>query len=417
MGNRDSYVIRNACIATPKTPESWKLEDVKRVLQATNPGRVTAAGQAYQQAGETFSEVASALNSHMAKLKSAWSGDAAEGALTQMRQLQATSENLAQVTNQAGQALERHGTAYLGWYKQQGQILGPGFFYTGGDDKYARELLDRMNVRVAETYNAMPDQITKDLPDVKRPEGPGLDARSTTAGRGVGASAAGPAGGEIGPGGPGWPGTPGIPESPGGVGAGSPPGGAGLPAGTPPGGLVPGGAGPAPGGGSGPGDLIYVPPGGIGPAPVGTGPGIPPVPGGIGPAPAIPGGLPGGGYLPGLLPPGGTPGGIVPIAPGRPGFPGSGTRPGAAGLRPPGFGGVLPAGGVVGAGGGNRSGLPSGAGGRGGGLRGIGPNGVIGAPMGAGQGGTESEGERTTWLVEDEDIWHDDTPTVPPVIG
>jgi hypothetical protein len=37
-------------------------------------------------------------------------------------------------------------------------------------------------------------------------------------------------------------------------------------------------------------------------------------------------------------------------------------------------------------------------------------------PMGAGGGEGDSERERSTWLIEDENVWGGDTPVAPTVI-
>lgn len=153
-------------------------------------------------------------------------------------------------------------------------------------------------------------------------------------------------------------------------------------------------------------------------------------------APYQPGGggsVPGGGLAPY---PGGMPGGLTPYSGGKPGglspYPGGGLGGGAAPGGGKGAGGVKP----YGAGGASLSGAgvkPYGAGASGaggvdqGGKAGVGPAGtgkggsgvggmpMAGAPGAAGQG--EQERERTTWLVEDEDVWGANPDAPPGVIG
>jgi uncharacterized protein YukE len=452
MGSdRGSYLIRNMCIATQKTPESWKLEDVKAVLAATNPGKVTSAGQKYKDASKSFSDAAAALESHISQIKKVWGGDASEGAVQQFKQLQTTATSLSKATAQAGAVLETHGSEYLSWYKEHGANLGDGFIRTGSDDAAAREFLDRANVRVAETFNGMPLEVSKDLPtgsdkvwQLNPPDsgdtGGGWDGggddtfgQPDPPGGSIGGTPPGGGGGGGGGGGtfqpPNIPGPtdPGTGTGPIGTG----PGDGGGSGGTPPGGetgVPPIGGG---GGGSGPGDLIGVPPGGL-------------PPGGLPPGGLPPGGLPPGGLPPGGLPPGGFPPGGLPPVGGLPpgGFPPGGFPPGGApprvgpgplgpglrptlGLTPPGFGGGMPPGGVLGGAPAGRGGALGPGGPRGAGARGVGPGGVIGGRQGAGMpmgggangGSDEQELERSTWLVEDDDVWQDHEDVPPPVIG
>ncbi|MFD9890251.1 hypothetical protein ACFWY9_12985 [Amycolatopsis sp. NPDC059027] len=166
-------------------------------------------------------------------------------------------------------------------------------------------------------------------------------------------------------------------------------------------------------------------------------------PPGAGLTPYVPGG---GGPVPGgagLVPySGGLPGGLTPYAGGKPGGglgPNPGGKPPGGGLSPYPGGGAMPRGGAggvkpYGAGGASLSGGgvkpygvgASGAGAAGqGGMTGAGTgkggSGVGGMPMGAGAPGAAGQGERererTTWLVEDEDVWGANPDAPPGVIG
>lgn len=95
----------------------------------------------------------------------------------------------------------------------------------------------------------------------------------------------------------------------------------------------------------------------------------------------------------------------------------AGAGAGLAGVGGAGAGaGGLAAGGVIGGPGGAGAGGAGAAGGRGAGRAGA--AGAAGGPMHGGRGGgDEEERERSTWLLEDEDVWSGDGDVPPPVIG
>jgi hypothetical protein len=388
VANKGTYHIRTACGSVPTYAEQsdgLTMDAVKAMLTSIDPGHVADVGQAYIGASDALTTAADQLHQHAQRITETWSGESADGALNQLGQLNKTAAELQEKSATTGNVLSWLGSEILPWYKNEGQKLGHGFISDGGDDKAARDLLDRMDNRIMQGYNGVPESISKDLP----PPSHDLFSQGTDKG-----------------------------------GSGTP--GSGPPSGPP--------YGSSPGGPPG----TYVSPGPIDATPIGPGGGTT---GPSGPGAGPPGD--GGTGLPG----GGLPGGGVGL-PGTGGTDIAGLGGGGMGADPFGAGGLGGGAGGLGAGagglGGGAGGLGAGTGGLGGGVLGLGTPGVIGSgrggspgsagdsaargtagksglnsPMaaGEGQGGEEEkERERTTWLAEDEDVWSDDDDIAPPVI-
>lgn len=353
-------------------------EALLKIVRSTDPGHVASAGAAYLAIFNRMNETVGLLYSQAQKLAENWGGADADAAMKQMQKAYEQANEICTKSSDTGNALNAHATMLTSWKNTlhdehwYGVEVGTGGTDTGdwlkGESAMGRQLMEKLQNQTVDSNGNFPDGIRNDMPytevmdmDIKDPPPPGSGGH--------------------------------------------------LPSGGGGGGHLPGGgsgAGHLPGGGSGPGHL----PGG------GSGPGH----------------LPGGGNGPGHLP-GGPNGGHLPHGGGTElaGLPSSGG--GGLGAGGGGLGGGLGAGGAgagsLGSAGAGPGGLGAGglgAGGlgampgMGGGLAGKkGPGGPGGMPMGAGagqgRGGDEEERERTTWLVEDEDVWGADGDATPPVIG
>ncbi|TMQ97807.1 WXG100 family type VII secretion target [Actinomadura soli] len=374
---RDRYLMGNTKHDEPirsnqDSPTDWDggIDEMNRILNATDPNKVIEAGKHYTAAAQRFQNAAGILRKEKAALASVWKGEDADATTKQMERLEQSATGMQDVSQTTGKALSDHGTK-LEWYKthQPGKgfignisyddagvvaagtmVAGPagGMIALGGkklgeafglidsaEEKAAQEHMKRLGERTVEANRAMPDKITTNMPETSI--------------------------------------TSKVPTNNIGGGGGNIPGG---------GGNIPGGGGSIPGGGGGG---------------------------------SIPGTGGSGSDLAGL-PPGGGGGAGDPF--GRTGL-GGGGMPGGGGGSIPGGGGGLGAGGLAG-------GMPGAGMGRGGGAgAGMGKAGRGGMgggmPMGGGRGGGgngEDEHERTTWLTEDEDVWGgNDDDTAPPVIG
>lgn len=364
--NKGTFIIRDSCPYVPDYATNGggglTMESVKAMLDSIRPKHVVEVGQAYLAAADALTTATNQLHEHAKRIVEAWSGKNAKTALEQLGQLNTTAAELQEKSATTGRTYTWLGGEILPWYQGHAANLDHGFFNDSGDDTAALEFLDRMDHRLVQGYNNVPDHIRKDLP-------PTPDVFEGPLGRkdpgGINDPWSGPPGGvpSVTPlGGPSgldpWRGTdPGnptgtMPNDPGGgidpagVGGGPPPGGAGLPGSTDLAGA--GGAGLDPFGAGGLG-------GGAGGAAGGLGGG----PGAGGP-------------------------GIGALGMGMPGSPGTG-RSRSSGKNAQGGGGKAGLGGPMGAGGGHG-------------------------------GKDEEERERSTWLTEDDDIWSADGDVTPPVI-
>jgi uncharacterized protein YukE len=164
-GNKGSLPIRNfaGCSGAGTVPVT--LEEVKARLKALQPGPIGEAGEAYLAAAKALSEASRRLHRHAELLAEHWKGDAAQGAVKQMGQLNATACELANKTQQTGSTAKwLSGDEMLGWYKHQGDVIGDGFIRNSGDDENARKVLAALSHRYNEANMSMPESVDKDLP-------------------------------------------------------------------------------------------------------------------------------------------------------------------------------------------------------------------------------------------------------------
>ncbi|WP_433141065.1 hypothetical protein ACQPZ8_42980 [Actinomadura nitritigenes] len=429
MTNEYTYFMRDG--APTGSPGRYDRASILHHLKSSDPDAVTEAGEAYLRFAAAYEKLTPKLAQIGQDLNDAWNGTDAAAAQEQMRNLWASSHTIGAASRDFGTAVERHGSEYLAWYKNN--MPQP------KDDAEARSWMQGANERITETWTAIPPSISTALWSSNIEHG-GLI--STT-----------PAGGS---GGPGAPGGPGGSDGSGGA-FGSATRGASPPGHSSAGGSVAGGS---------PGTLM--------PSPVPGSPGGPENPN----APAVP---PGqhtpdigshanqGTDLSGVLPPGASgPGDAGHVLPGDPNVPPSALRPSPStpepvGLTPPvpGGNGFVPRLGSTGLPGGAAIGSPrggygvigggapeiGGSNGNGAGENGRIRNGVIGrgsmgpgapaqasaleeaaaarsSPMAmgpmTGAGGPASgdrERERQAWADEEADLWNDDTEAVPGVLG
>lgn len=356
MGD-ESHPLRGA--RPTGSVEGLKLEEIRRRLRSTQPGAVSQAGHAYNDAAAKLAAAQAELATAARYIQERWKGPAATEALKALGKLQETAQELSTKSSQTGKALQQYGEKILPWY--QTHLPSDGLVQTGGDDKYAQRVMAKLNGRISQTYDAMPQTVRFDLPSI------GGESQSVSwlvePSGGTGPSPVPPPPGRRGPYGGEGPGS--------GLGGGHGLGREHEP-GSPGAGDSQGGDGSAPGS-----DLQSFPP-----AP-GTGPGLHPGQG-----------VPGAGTAPGGVAPGAGPGlgGVI----GTGGWGNTGSAP-----RGRGFDSAKPA--SV-----RDARFGTSGGGRGATVGGL-PAGTAGAHK------EEKERERSIWLPEDKDTWFDDE-MVPPII-
>jgi uncharacterized protein YukE len=388
---------------SPGRTSQYSAQEIKAMLDATDPDAITAVGQAYQPVVDHLTTITGQLAKHASTLAENWGGPNAVTAVSQMQQLHQTATDLQANAWSAQAALTWYGPV-LATYQQN--VPQPTSTASQADttaaNTAAQQHLASLNQHIQTAYYQLPPVVNKNLPPpMAKPA-----KAATTGGGGSGGGSGG---------------TGGLPG--GGTGSvGSPPAG-----GVPPVGSVPGG----PGGGS-PGSPIMQPGPIVAPAPThlaGAGPGGGVSPGGPGlgvpgGGPGSGGGVPGSSGLPGSGSGSGLPGGGFSFPGGPGGSGGSGdpepgfTGPGEDGLGPGGMGdtglgdaAVGPAGGAPG----DFTGEPGGGLGEGGWGSSTGEGGGPGGfPMGGGGGGGAGGAGRSrqSWEIEDESTWADEGPAL-----
>jgi hypothetical protein len=430
---------------------SW--QQVKALLDATNPSAITNAGTAYTNLASTLKTAADRLAGQGGQLSNDWGGPTAVTAISQVQQLWQTAADLQANTYAAGATMQWYGPVLAAYKaspptaatpsvtkgahesaaKYQAAVTAANTAANNAADQQAQQHLAQLNSHMQTAFYNMPGAVNKNLPPPLTTTGGNTPAPATTGGSGglsgggmTGGANGGASGGSAGP-------SPSFGSAPGGTtppvgtppsvgtppGAGTLPGGGTSPVGplpvgsTPPGYHLSGGTTPVtltgPTGPSGPGPVSTLPPpgGGGSPGPVsvlpppggGTGPGSgDPLPGGGGPVPA--GGEPGpGGLSLGEPGPGGL-GSVGPVGSPEPELPGVGTP----GIGPDGV--ITGPGGVPGAPADDLAASGGGAlGGEAGGQSMMPMTGMPGG--GTGQGGLGRM--RESWSSEDEGTWGPDT--------
>lgn len=161
--NRGKFDIAMYCLTITKT-QGLTLEQVKAQLQAITSEPVQQAAASYLKAANALAEAAKELPEHARRLAENWKGEPATRALHQLGQVHKTASELANKSHTTGSSLSWVGHTVLPWYKHQGDKMDHGAFIDSGDDQDARDMLDRLNDRLAQGHNALPLEVHKDLP-------------------------------------------------------------------------------------------------------------------------------------------------------------------------------------------------------------------------------------------------------------
>ena len=299
-----TYPITEDTDFSPGSAAGYTWEQVKGLVEATDPGAISAAGAAYGELASTLTDISSQLAGHGQTLAANWGGSTAVTAVSQVQQLYQTAADLQANTWAAQQALAWYGPVLSTFRASLPQPATSHPADVQAANQAAQQRMSALNSHMETAFYQMPGAVNKNLPPALAGSGGGAGGSGGTAAggpgtgsglRGSGGSGGGAAGGHsAGAPGSGPAGAPTLGAPPHlASGSGADPGTtlAGLtptaPGGAGPGGAGTGGAGTAgPGLGGGPGLGSVPPPGG---------PGIlPPVPrGGSGGDPAGPGSGPG----------------------------------------------------------------------------------------------------------------------------
>ncbi len=383
-------------------PSQYNFSYIQTLLEATDPGKVTTAGGAFNSAAQAAKHVAHELYEVGTRLSSEWKGADADAAQKALGQLYATANELYWRSQQAGQALQTYANALPKYKGLNWPPDGASPVEDKARQQVAETIMGYANQDLGTAWDSMPDKVQQNLPDLTRHHVD--EGRYNSGSPSIGNSG----GGGLGGGGGSFAHVP-KPHLPHGgqdiTGghhsqlAGMPPGGGGLGTLPPPTSTSPFGPG---GGGS----------------PFAPGGGNPFSPGGLGMTPPFTG-------------PGGSSGGLPP------GSSGLGTSP--EGMRPSGLSAEESTAGAAAAEEAQaaRTGMmgPQMGGAASGGAQSLERQrstwlteegetwaaeesvpGLLGTPV-AGRTSEENERERTTWLTEEREIWTGEETFAPETIG
>jgi hypothetical protein len=143
---------------------------IDALLKSSDPEAVAESGLSYQSFAAAYEKIAGKLQELNGELHDAWQGKDASAAQRQLREVWVAAKNVEHTANTFGAAVERHGSEYLDWYKYHKP--------RSTDLTDARNWMTGANDRIAESWNAMPSDLSTSLP----PPPPDSPYRPTAAG-------------------------------------------------------------------------------------------------------------------------------------------------------------------------------------------------------------------------------------------
>lgn len=145
-------------------PAKYSFDEVQTLLEATDPGKVSAAGTAFHNAAQAAAHVAHELYLAGTHLSDKWDGADADAAQKALGQLYATANELYGRSDQAGQALQFYG----GTLSQYKGLKFPGGGASPVEDparqKAAETVMRAVNQHIGTAWDAMPDKVQQNLP-------------------------------------------------------------------------------------------------------------------------------------------------------------------------------------------------------------------------------------------------------------
>jgi hypothetical protein len=163
---------------------------IDALLESSDPEAVTASGQSYQRFAAAYEMIAAELLSIRSDLHDAWTGKDAAAAQSQLREVWSAAVTVHNTANTFGVAVERHGSEYLAWYKQNKP--------PSTDLADAQNWMAGANERVAQSWSSLPPDLSTTLPPGDSPIDGHTPALSDSSGRATGSSKGSVRGGRAG---------------------------------------------------------------------------------------------------------------------------------------------------------------------------------------------------------------------------
>lgn len=153
----DSFATPMRAGAPSGSPESYTdPKSIDDLLSWTEPEAVAASGRSYQKLAAAHEKIAGELLRMRDELHEAWRGKDASAAQSQLREVWRAATTVQSTANDFGTAVERHGSEYLAWYKYNKPA--------SKDLPEAWSWMSGANTRIAQSWSAMPSDISTTLP-------------------------------------------------------------------------------------------------------------------------------------------------------------------------------------------------------------------------------------------------------------
>lgn len=153
----DSFATPMRVGAPSGSPESYTdPKSIDDLLSWTDPEAVAASGRSYQKLAAAHEKIAGELLRMRDELHEAWRGKDASAAQSQLREVWRAATTVQSTANDFGTAVERHGSEYLAWYKYNKPA--------SKDLPEAWSWMSGVNTRIAQSWSAMPSDISTTLP-------------------------------------------------------------------------------------------------------------------------------------------------------------------------------------------------------------------------------------------------------------
>ncbi len=166
-------------------------EQVKALVEATDPGAISSAGAAYGQIASTLTDISSQLSGHGQTLAANWGGSTAVTAVSQVQQLYQTASDLQANTWSAQQALAWYGPVLSTF---RGSLPQPSSTHPAdvqAANQAAQQRMSALNSHIETAFYQMPGAVNKNLPPPLAGSGGagGSGGTASGGGRGTGGGA------------------------------------------------------------------------------------------------------------------------------------------------------------------------------------------------------------------------------------
>ena len=139
-------------------------EQVKALVEATDPGAISSAGAAYGQIASTLTDISSQLSGHGQTLAASWGGSTAVTAVSQVQQLYQTASDLQANTWSAQQALAWYGPVLSTF---RGSLPQPSSTHPAdvqAANQAAQQRMSALNSHIETAFYQMPGRSTRTCP-------------------------------------------------------------------------------------------------------------------------------------------------------------------------------------------------------------------------------------------------------------